>query len=399
MTASADASRRIGARQVLQFIGGFALAGALLGWGCPILPKPPGRRSGPSSGRSRPGSRWFVALVVTGLGAYTFTLTGSMPGLSHLRALIVNVCGSSVSNCCPRRRVGDGGYLHDLPLLGFHPPGGLDIDHRLSRLEHPCSALRCPLIAIVLLTLGRAEMPRIMRDAAVAAVASGAAIVAVFIAVLASGRAATTVGGRGPMLRPLTRRRPRSMSVDALVTDLRARIIDVVRTGWFPMTMGLVGYFAFYYLVFLAIMRTTGVELFHGELFAAFRHRPPTDGRRDHPGGVGVTETGTAAALVAWGRAGRSDGGRGALLDLHHLLEVPMARRLAGLVDDAQTPAPDDEPALACPGGDRLLPVVEDPARAQSLLARSAHGRLSAHEAATWRVRASSAKVSSNSPA
>ena len=39
--------------------------------------------------------------MLGGLWLYTFTLTGSLPGLSHGRALILNVCGSSVGNLMP----------------------------------------------------------------------------------------------------------------------------------------------------------------------------------------------------------------------------------------------------------------------------------------------------------
>jgi len=353
MTASADASRRIGARQVLQFIGGFALAGALLGWGLPHFAKTSWPAIWSVIGTvSAWQSLGFVALVVTGLGAYTFTLTGSMPGLSHLRALIVNVCGSSVSNLLPA-----GGALGMAATFTICRSWGftrraVSTSIIVSAVWNTLFRIALPLIAIVLLTLGRAEMPRIMRDAAVAAVASGAAIVAVFIAVLASGRAATTVGrGVDRMLRPLTRRRPRSMSVDALVTDLRARIIDVVRTGWFPMTMGLVGYFAFYYLVFLAIMRTTGVELFHGELFAAFAIGRLLTAVGITPGGVGVTETGTAAALVAWGAAPAEATAGVVLFSIFtHLLEVPLGA-IGWLAWSMmpKTPAPDDEPAPSVP--------------------------------------------------
>src|SRR5664279_3872799 len=43
----------------------------------------------------------LFALMCLGLWSYTFTLTGSLPGLRHLQALIVNVCGSSAGNLLP----------------------------------------------------------------------------------------------------------------------------------------------------------------------------------------------------------------------------------------------------------------------------------------------------------
>jgi hypothetical protein len=37
----------------------------------------------------------LLVLMCLGLWGYTFTLTGSLPGLRHVQALIVNLCGSS----------------------------------------------------------------------------------------------------------------------------------------------------------------------------------------------------------------------------------------------------------------------------------------------------------------
>ncbi len=43
----------------------------------------------------------LTGLWVAGLLAYTFVLTGSLPGLSKRRALLINCVGSGVSNVLP----------------------------------------------------------------------------------------------------------------------------------------------------------------------------------------------------------------------------------------------------------------------------------------------------------
>src|SRR5450759_5170445 len=43
----------------------------------------------------------LYGLMCLGLWCYTFTLTGSLPGLRHVHALIVNLCGSSAGNFFP----------------------------------------------------------------------------------------------------------------------------------------------------------------------------------------------------------------------------------------------------------------------------------------------------------
>ncbi|HWS58458.1 MAG TPA: UPF0104 family protein, partial [Actinotalea sp.] len=90
------------ARRTIQGIVGLALAVALLGWGLPYFALT-------SWGEIRdviatvPLSHavGFQVLMLLGLWSYTFTFTGSLPGLSHSKALIVNLCGSSVSNLLP----------------------------------------------------------------------------------------------------------------------------------------------------------------------------------------------------------------------------------------------------------------------------------------------------------
>ena len=92
------------------------------------------------------------------------------------------------------------------------------------------------------------------------------------------------------------------MSVRALVIDLRTRINDVVRTGWLSMTLGLAGFFAVYFVLFVLCLRITGVEMFYGQVFAAYAIGRLLTAVGVTPGGLGVTETATAAALVAWAR-------------------------------------------------------------------------------------------------
>src|SRR5215813_13129786 len=44
---------------------------------------------------------WLGLLWFTGLWTYTFVLTGSLPGLRHSQALVINCAGSAISNMLP----------------------------------------------------------------------------------------------------------------------------------------------------------------------------------------------------------------------------------------------------------------------------------------------------------
>ena len=115
------------------------------------------------------------------------------------------------------------------------------------------------------------------------------------------------------------------MSLHVLVHDLRLRTNEVVRTGWLQMTLGMVGFFGFYYLLFVLIMHTVGVFLPLGILFAAFAIGRLLTAVGVTPGGVGVTESATVVALVGWGADSASAGAGVVLFSIFtHLMEVPL---------------------------------------------------------------------------
>jgi putative heme transporter len=168
------------------------------------------------------------------------------------------------------------------------------------------------------------DVPNALEDAAVAGALSGAVILGVFLAILVSERAAVKIGqGFDKVLGRLFRRR--NMSVEALVIDLRARISDVVRTGWLSMTLGLVGFFGVYYVLFLVCMHATGVDLFYGQLFAAYALGRLLTAVGVTPGGLGVTEAATTTALIAWGADPAQAFAGAVLFSVYtHLMEIPL---------------------------------------------------------------------------
>ena len=87
----------------------------------------------------------------------------------------------------------------------------------------------------------------------------------------------------------------------------------------------MVGFFGLYYVLFLLCRSTTGIELPFGQLFAAYAIGRLLTAVGVTPGGLGVTETGTAAALVAWGADPAASMAGVVLFSIFtHLLEVPL---------------------------------------------------------------------------
>ncbi|MFC7491410.1 MULTISPECIES: lysylphosphatidylglycerol synthase domain-containing protein [unclassified Knoellia] len=314
-------------KQVIRAVVGLALAVALLGWG---FPRFAGASWSEIWGRVAAVSAWqalgFLGLVLVGLGCYTFTFTGSLPGLSNWRAFIVNICGSSVSNLLPGGgAVGLAATYTILRSWGFQNRD-VSTSAIVTGVWNTLARIALPIVAIIMLWVGNDGLPGSLTSAAFVATASGLAIFGVFVAVLASERAAQTIGrGLDKLLAPLFRRRKRTMSIDALVHDMRGRINEVVRTGWMQMTFGMIGFFGFYYLLFVLIMHSVGVYEPLGILFAAFAIGRLVTAVGVTPGGVGVTEIASVGALVGWG-ADMASAGAGVFLFsiFTHLMEVPL---------------------------------------------------------------------------
>ncbi|GGB83147.1 hypothetical protein N798_09400 [Knoellia flava TL1] len=316
------------AKQLLRAVIGLGLAAALLGWGFPKVAKTTwGEVFDQLQRVTVVESLGFLGLVLLGLGCYTFTFTGSLPGLSQWRAFIVNICGSSVSNLLPGGgAVGLAATYTILRSWGFRNRD-VSTSAIVTGVWNTLARIALPIVAIVMLWFGNDGLPRSLTSAAWAATISGLAIFAAFVAILASERAAQSIGrGLDRVLGPLFRRRKRTMSVSELVHDMRGRINEVVRTGWVQMTLGMIGFFGFYYLLFVLIMRTVGVDMLPlGILFAAFAIGRLLTAVGVTPGGVGVTEIASVAALVGWGAPPEAAAAGIFLFSIFtHLMEVPL---------------------------------------------------------------------------
>jgi uncharacterized membrane protein YbhN (UPF0104 family) len=293
-----DAARRKARRRTaLQAAAGLALATFLIVWALPRVAHTEWSEIWQVLTRVPTSTVLVLAVgLIGGLYCYTFTLTASLPGLRHWQALIVNVAGSSVGNLLPGG--GAAGLAATYAICRSWGFSRRDISTSaiVTGVWNVLSRLALPLIAILSLYDG----------------SSG---------VLAIGR------GIDWVLAPLTHRNKRrsSTTVRTLAIDLRTRINDVVRHGWLRMTLGLVGYFGVYFLLFLLCMHATGVPLFKGQLFAAYAIGRLLTAVGVTPGGLGVTESATSVALVAWG-ADPAAAVAGTLLFsvFTHVMEVPL---------------------------------------------------------------------------
>ncbi|MCE1180261.1 MAG: flippase-like domain-containing protein [Micrococcales bacterium] len=325
----ATATRPSRGRQTLNAVIGLGLAAALLVWGLPYFAKTSWSDIWAVLRGIPPGTAVsLLGLMVVGLWFYTFTFTGSLPGLRHWQALVVNVCGSSVGNLLPGGgALGLAATYTILRSWGF-TRRAISTSAIVTGVWNVLSRVALPVVAIIALRSGVEEdVPRALQDAAVAGAVTGVAVLGIFIAALVSEPAAQRVGRAiDRVLAPLRRRRaPSTMSVEALTLDMRARSLAIVRTGWLPMTFGMLGFFGVYYILFWFVMDAVGVEMYHGQLFAAYAIGRLLTAVGITPGGLGITENATVIALAAWGADPVAAAAGAVLFTVYtHLLEVPL---------------------------------------------------------------------------
>jgi uncharacterized membrane protein YbhN (UPF0104 family) len=247
----------------------------------------------------------LAALWSLGLLAHTFVLTGALPGLSHRRALTLNLTGSAVSNVLP-----------------FGGAAGISLNYAMLRSWSVSTAgfaaytlvtnvwvvllkLALPGIAFAVLLMTGVRIGHTLVVAAALAVAALTVGVAGLVVALVSRRLAALgadlLAGAVAALAGLFGRHPDREAFAASVLSCRDTVADVVhRNGW-QLSAGMVGYALLQALLLGACLMAVGAGLSAAQVLAAFSVDRLLTLAVVTPGGLGVTETGTAATLVAFG--------------------------------------------------------------------------------------------------
>jgi uncharacterized membrane protein YbhN (UPF0104 family) len=310
----------------------------------------------------------LYGLMCLGLWCYTFTLAGSLPGLRHVQALIVNLCGSSAGNFLP----GGGAAGVAVTYAAFRSWGFSRRDISTSVIVtgvwNILARMILPVTGLVALLVAGGDLPAAVVRGGLIGAAAGLALLALFIAALASEELARSLGlALGRLLRPLLRRvnPSREVAFDKLVTDQRVHIFRVLRHGWVGLTFGLVGYFAVFYVLFWQSLHAVGLRMTFSHMFAAYAVGRLLSAIGITPGGIGVTEGGAVAVLIAFGADPAHALAGTVLFSFYtHVMEVPLGllAYLGWAVSKKTAPtdglprpdeaSPDDPP----PGG--LVPEV-----------------------------------------
>lgn len=251
--------------------------------------------------------RWTAALALVGLWllgllVHTFVLTAAAPGLTHRRALTLNVTGSAVANVVP---LGGAAGVE----LNRRMMRAWGIDARsftgytfLTNVWDVGAKLLLPVIAVLALAhADEAVAP--LRAASTVAGAAFVGLVAVAGVLLASPRGALALGRTVErLLRPALRllRRP-DLEVAGPLLDVREQCARLVATGWLRMSVGMAGYVALQYLLLGFCLHLTSGGVTWTEVLAGFAVERLLTVVPVTPGGVGLADLGLVGVLIALG--------------------------------------------------------------------------------------------------
>jgi uncharacterized membrane protein YbhN (UPF0104 family) len=290
----------------------------------------------------------IVALWFAGLACYTIAMTASMPGLSHRRALALNLSGSSVSNILPFGGVlGTGLNLAmvrswRLSLRSFASSTAvLNIVNLLAKLV-------LPIVAGIVVSRQHGISPWLGRSAYIASAITAGVVIVVVLALISKSWAARL----DRLLHRLMRRRRAKIEAEANaeanvhanvhanadaaidaatgrpaetaaatavpagtapapavpaaarpgpVALIQGEVRDIFRLRWARLMGGLTGYVLLQWALFALCLHTVGIKGAAGSVFAAFAVERALTLAVITPAGTGVAEAGATALLVALG--------------------------------------------------------------------------------------------------
>ena len=270
---------------------------------------------------------------IAGLWSHSFVLAASLPGLTKRRALSLSLAGSAVSNVLPLGgAAGTGLNLAMVRSWGF-TTALFTRFLTITQLLNVLSKLAVIGLAVLVGTVVHDAVPLPARGATLLAVPVLVGVALALLLVFVPG-AAERCG------RVLTRITRRKRVGDALVR-IRTDIAASFHGRWPVMTGGMIAYLLLQAVLLALCFAALGSPLPPTALLAAFAAERLLTLIVVTPGGAGVVEAGTAAALVATG-TDPAIAAAGLLLfrGFTYLMEIPVGGViLAGWIVGRSRPA------------------------------------------------------------
>ena len=263
--------------------------------------------------------------------SYTFTLTGSLHGLRHYQALIVNVCGSSVGNLLPGGGAAGLAVTYTICRSWGFSRRDISTSAIVTGVWNILARVALPVVGDRRADGGHGE--RAGSRFAAPPSRQPAAWHPGHVRLGASPRSGppwpSGTGSTGPAPTDAPRGTHDEHAGPGASTCGRAST-RWCRSGWLQMTLGLAGFFAVYFVLFWLCLRSTGVEMFYGQMFAAYAIGPPADRGGRHARGRGRDRDGHGGGAGGLGCDPARHGRGGAVLGLHAPDGDPARERSAG---------------------------------------------------------------------
>ncbi len=250
----------------------------------------------------------LVILWAVGLFLHSYVLTSSLPGLSHRRALTLNLTGSAVSNLLPAG--GAAGVATNLVMMRRWavPLTSFTAFTVVSNVWDVAAKLLLPAVAVALVLAGGAVLPPLLLGGAAVAVL---ALVTALATIWAVARRPVSDPPPPPLATALEQHdaRPRHLVLswlDRAVGATRGAWPLALRTAgarWPQLTAGMVGYLAAQAALLWACFAALGSPVAITVVVAAFAVERLTTLVPITPSGVGLAEAGAVSVLVALGCA------------------------------------------------------------------------------------------------
>ena len=246
----------------------------------------------------------LVGLWIGGLWLYSFTLRAAAPGLTHSRALILNLTGSALANAVPL-----GSFAGVELNRRMMKTWGVDIRAFtgytfLTNLWNAGSKLILPLIGVGVLTgAGEVVAAQWWATSLISALAFVVLVIGAVV-VLHSRRGLDRLGrGLERVARLGLRRvgRDRELGLPQTLDDIRRQSAGLVARGWAPMTAGTGGYVVLQGVLLGFCLHLTGAGVSWPAMMLGFAIERLLTVVPVTPGGIGLADLGLAGVLLTLG--------------------------------------------------------------------------------------------------
>jgi len=242
---------------------------------------------------------WFAGLV-----SYSWVLTGSLPGLSTRRALLLNLTGSAVANVAPFGGAAGVGMNFAMMRSWRYTRASVATFTAVSNLWDWLGKLVVAGAVLGwLLAAGLLEPGPLLTGVEVALVVLVMVLVVAVVA-LTSDRAARAGGAlvdRGVAAAAARVGSPRRSRAAVSLPQLRASTVGVVRARWPQLTVGVSGYLVLQAVLLGTCLHQLGSDLAPFAVLAGFAVERLLTLVPLTPGGAGFADTACAAMLIALG--------------------------------------------------------------------------------------------------